>query len=300
MVQPDEQAGGGEFFGLAVMGEVIAEFREHRQSLLAFALCLVLEDEGEGFGGASGPVTGEEAGDLKQRLEEILAAGIELNSGRKVFEVKRGSRFQFLQVLLAPEGEPQTERLCFSFDSFGAEILELDRHGEAFEVYGDGALGQVFRQEADAGEGLGREEGAFTLAVSVAEAALEAAFEDGAEDGILAATAGADGGMTLVEEEGGTLLGVVDAAAEVVGGDAGGEGGIGTEEAEQLQAAGLAGLFFGGVDGEVGSEVEGGEAVGVEDPEGEEVALVVGAMEVGAYEADDFIQSFGGLLIFEF
>src|SRR5215813_2808741 len=120
---------------------------------------------------------------------------------------------------------------------------------------GDRALGQIFRQRADAGEGLGGEEDAFTLAVGMAKPTLKAAGEDGAQDGVLGATARAEGGVALVEQEGGALLGVVDAAAEVVGGEAGGEGGIGTEKAEQLQAAGLAGLDLVGVDGEVRSEV---------------------------------------------
>ena len=91
MVQPDEQAGGGEALGLAVVGEGFAQFIEQSFGVLALALCLVLEDEGEGFSGAFGPVTGEEACDLEQRLEEVLAAGAELYSGGKVFEVKRGS-----------------------------------------------------------------------------------------------------------------------------------------------------------------------------------------------------------------
>ena len=199
--------------------------------------------------------------------------------------------------MLAPEGEPLAQGLSFGFDSFRAEILEIDRHGQAIEVDGDGALSEVFREKADAGEGFGGKEVAFTFAVGVAKTALEAAFEDGAEHGILAAAAGADGRVALVEEEGGALLGVVDAAAQVVGGDTGGECGIGTEEAEELQTAGLAGLSLGGVDGEVGSVVEGGEAVGVEGPEGEEVALVIGAVQVADQEFSDIIKR--KLLIFD-
>ena len=165
---------------------------------------------------------------------------------------------------------------------------------------GDRALGQIFGQRADAGEGLGGEEDAFTLAVGVAETALEAAGEDGAQDRVLGATARAEGGVALVEQEGGALLRVVDAAAEVVSGEAGGESGIGTEEAEQLQAAGLAGLDFVGVDGEVRSDVQGREAVGMEDPEGEQVALVVRAVEIASEEFQDIIEGFGRLLIFDF
>src|SRR5215472_8039179 len=114
---------------------------------------------------------------------------------------------------------------------------------------------------------------------------LGSSTEDTAE-----APAGAEGGLAFVEQEGGAVLGVVDAAAQVVGGEAGGKGGMGAEEAEELQAAGLAGLDFGGVEGEVGSEVEGGEAVGMEDPEGEEVALVVGAVEIASEEGADIVQ----------
>src|SRR5215471_17069432 len=81
VVQPYEQAGGGDALGLAVVGEGFAQFKEQSEGVLALALHLVLEDGGEGVGGALGPVTGEEAGDVEQRLDEILAARIERDSG---------------------------------------------------------------------------------------------------------------------------------------------------------------------------------------------------------------------------
>src|SRR5215510_2751843 len=81
MVQPGEQAGGGDALGLAVVGEGFAQFMEQSQGVLALALHLVLEDGGEGIGGALGPVSGEEAGDRKQRLDEIRAAWREDDSG---------------------------------------------------------------------------------------------------------------------------------------------------------------------------------------------------------------------------
>ena len=79
----------------------------------------------------------------------------------------------------------------------------------------------------------------------------------------------------------------VKAIGEDGGGEAGGEGGFVAQQAKQLQAQALAGLFLEGADIERGGEVRGGEAVGVDDPEGEDEALVVSAGEVGTEEAHE-------------
>src|SRR5215470_2337963 len=155
---------------------------------------------------------------------------------------------------------------------------------------GDGAFGESVRQRANAGEGLGRKNDALTFAIGVAETAMEATGEDGAQDGILAAVARADGGVAFVEQEGGALLGVMDAAAQVVGGEAGGERGIGTKQAQQLQTESFAGLLHGRLDGEIGSDLSGRKAMSMENPKGEQGALVLGAGEVAGEEGDDIVQ----------
>ena len=155
---------------------------------------------------------------------------------------------------------------------------------------GEGAFGESVRQRANAGEGLGRKNDPLAFAISVAETAMEATGEDGAQNGILAAVARADGGVAFVEEEGGALLGIMDAAAQVVGGEIGGERGIGTEQAQQLQTKSFAGLLDGRLDGEIGSDLSGREAMSMENPKGDEGALVLGAVEVAGEEGDDVVE----------
>src|SRR5437763_12495388 len=106
---------------------------------------------------------------------------------------------------------------------------------------GDRAFGQSVRQRANAGEGFRRKNGALALAIGVAETAMEATGEDSAQDGILAAVAGAEGGVAFVEEEGGALLGVMDAAAESTGSEVGSKRGIGTQQAQESQTESFAG-----------------------------------------------------------
>jgi len=74
----------------------------------------------------------------------------------------------------------------------------------------------------------------------------------------------------------------VNALDQGGGGVAAGEGGMGAEQAEETEAEGFTGKFAGGLDGEVGSGTCGGEAVGVEDPESENGALVLAAMEIAS------------------
>src|SRR5579872_3052793 len=105
----------------------------------------------------------------------------------------------------------------------------------------------------------------------------------GAQSWGLTAGAGADGALTFVEQESGDRL-QFHAEGEV-GDEAGGEGRIFTEQVEQLQAEGLAGLLVGRLDGEVGSNLGGVEAVGVEYPESQHGTLVVRALQVAADEA---------------
>src|SRR5207302_8318110 len=111
-----------------------------------------------------------------------------------------------------------------------------------------------------------------------------------AQDGILAAVAGAEGGMAFVEEEGGALLGVMDAAAEAAGGEVGGKRGIGTKQAQELQTESFAGLLQGRLDREIGSDLDGRKAMSMENPKGDQGALVLGAVEVAGEEGDKVVR----------
>src|SRR5256714_10724384 len=165
--------------------------------------------------------------------------------------------------------------------------MQLNRGVELFEMDGDRAFGQSVRQRANAGEGLGRKNDAFAFAIGVAETAMEATGEDRAQDGILAAVAGADGGVAFVEEEGGALLGVMDAAAQSTGGEVGGERGIGTKQTQELQTESFAGLLHDRLDGEIGSDLGGRKAMSMENPKGDQGSLVLGAVEVGTEKAHE-------------
>jgi hypothetical protein len=61
------------------------------------------------------------------------------------------------------------------------------------------------------------------------------------------------------------------------------------KETEELEAECLAGLFLPGADVERGREGSGGHEVGVHGPEGEQVELVGGAVEVLFVEVDDLV-----------
>jgi hypothetical protein len=77
-------------------------------------------------------------------------------------------------------------------------------------------------------------------------------------------------------------------------GEAAGEPGFITQEAEQFQADGLAGLFLGGMDIETGRGEEGGVAMGMDDPEGEDDTLFLGALQMASDEINDAGEHFGG------
>ena len=172
----------------------------------------------------------------------------------------------------------------------GAELVQLNRGVEPFEMDGDRAFGESVRQRANAGEGLGRKNDALAFAIGVAETAMEATGEDSAQDRILAAVAGAEGGVAFVEEEGGALLGIMDAAAEAAGGEVGGKRGIGTKQAQELQTESFAGLLQGRLDGEIGSDLGGRKAMSMENPKGDQGALVLGAVEIAGEEGDNVVQ----------
>src|SRR5205823_3703352 len=155
----------------------------------------------------------------------------------------------------------------------GAELMQLNREVEPFEMDGDRAFGESVRQRANAGEGLGRKNDPLAFTIGVAETAMEATGEDSAQDGILAAVAGAEGGVAFVEDGGGALLRVMDAAAEAAGGEGGGKRVIWTKQAQELQTESFAGLRQGRLDGEIGSDRGGRKAMSIENPKGDQGAL---------------------------
>src|SRR5437016_1542430 len=88
----------------------------------------------------------------------------------------------------------------------------------------------------------------------------------------------------------GALLGVMDAAAEAAGGEVGGKRGMGTKQAQELQTESFAGLFQGRLDREIGSDLGGRKAMSMENPKGDQGALVLGAVEVAGEEGDNVVQ----------
>jgi len=61
------------------------------------------------------------------------------------------------------------------------------------------------------------------------------------------------------------------------------------EQAKELKAEGLAGVLFTGADVEGGREGCSGDDVGVHGPEGEQVELLGGAIEVFFIEVGDLV-----------
>src|SRR5205807_8998372 len=129
---------------------------------------------------------------------------------------------------------------------------------------GDGAVGKLFGKLSSASKGFGTEGIALVGAVGVAGAAFVTGGQDGAESGVLAARAGAEGGLAFIEQEGGDI--VVETLSQRGGGEANGQGRAIRQEAEQLQTQRLAGLLPGRLDGKIGRDAYCLKAMGVEAP----------------------------------
>ena len=61
------------------------------------------------------------------------------------------------------------------------------------------------------------------------------------------------------------------------------------EKAEELEAESLAGMFLAGADVEGGREGSGGNDVGMHGPEGQQVELLGGAVEILLVEVGDLV-----------
>jgi len=148
----------------------------------------------------------------------------------------------------------------------------------ALQHDGNGALGQGSGQGAGTGKGFRAVDVlVFPGMADAANGVLAVAGATGAEkadDGL--GLSGTKGGLPVIEQQGRAALG--DAFHEAGGGQAAARHpGIAGEIAEHLQADGLAGLLFRGVDVEVGSAGKSLKAVGMDDPESQDGALMLGA-----------------------
>ena len=97
-----------------------------------------------------------------------------------------------------------------------------------------------------------------------------------------------DAGLTFVEQDGGGST--LHQAAKAGGGNAGRESGKITEQLEELQAERLAGLLLCGLDREIRGDLGSMVAVGVEHPESQNGALMLGAIQVASNESGDIVE----------
>jgi hypothetical protein len=96
--------------------------------------------------------------------------------------------------------------------------------------------------------------------------------------------------MAVVEEQAAAKIVGLQLVEHNGGGHSGMKPGLARDQAEEFEAKGLAGLFFTGVDVEVGRGGSGGKAVGVQGPESEQVELIGGAREVLAKEGGQAVE----------
>src|SRR5215471_9464720 len=93
-MHPLQQGGGGETLGPGVVGEAIADIGEELLAVLQIEGDFFLEDVGEGFANARGPVTANGVGELEKRLTHVAAARREVRReilfgvGRPLFHVR--------------------------------------------------------------------------------------------------------------------------------------------------------------------------------------------------------------------
>jgi hypothetical protein len=138
-VHPVEEDGGGETFGIGVVGEAVADGSEELKAGLEMEGGFVFKDGGEGLTGPGGPFTSHHVGELEQRLAQILAAGREV--GRKVFFGIRRELFQTRQSLLGPGKEALLQRLGVLCGLTEMKPLYPIPRCEGFENDWEGAVG---------------------------------------------------------------------------------------------------------------------------------------------------------------
>ena len=101
--------------------------------------------------------------------------------------------------------------------------------------------------------------------------------------------------MPVVEQQGG--LGMGDAPDQMSSPDAAGHPGLAGEQAQQLQANGLAGLFLSRTDIEIRSAGQIVKAIGMHNPEHENSGLMVRADQKLAHEFGHGIEVGRGRLL---
>jgi hypothetical protein len=161
----------------------------------------------------------------------------------------------------------------------------------------DGAFGERGVKASVAGEGSGEEHG------FVVEVVLTVVFDADGETGVLLEAGGeqaleldvharfTEGGIAVVQQEstGEGFVAVGELMEQERGSGGGVHPGMVTEQAQELEAESLAGMFLAGADVERGRERGGGDDVGVHGPESEEVELLGRAVEVLVVEVDDVV-----------
>ena len=167
----------------------------------------------------------------------------------------------------------------------------------------DGALGETGVEASITGEGCGEKY------KPVVEAVFAVVFDADGEAGVLLEAGGeqavqldvharfAEGGITVVEQQ--SAVEGFEAAGELVEQERGSGGGVHgrsvAEQAQKLEADGLAGVFLAGTDIEGGRKRRARNDVGVHGPEGEQVELLGGAVEVLLIEIGDLIDQVVGV-----
>src|SRR5579864_6959411 len=172
---------------------------------------------------------------------------------RETVRVTRGRLLREANESARVAAGPETEL----FDEFEGVLavrvrIEATERVRAFSTSkGDGNAsgGQGWRKRIIAGEGLGTKEGIFMGGGKVAEVTIQAGVEQ-AEKGL--AFGGAEGAVTIVEEDGGVELVAVHAVGrgeqvfhDAVGGGPGDEHGIPGELPQQREADTFTGLRLG-------------------------------------------------------
>ena len=123
-VQPVQHIGGREAVGVAVVGEAVAEVGQELQIETKIKKGLLVEDNGESLEGAAGPGAAEEAGELEERLDDVLLA-----RGEVGWEGGTGHGGQFMQQGEQVDVGPMIEAVSDGLD-LGDGVAEIKALGD--------------------------------------------------------------------------------------------------------------------------------------------------------------------------
>src|SRR5215469_17355233 len=99
-VQPVEQGGGRDALRVAVMVKGFTQVVEKLKTVFAIVDEFLFKNSGQGFAGTLGPFAADEAGDLENRLDHVLAARGE--AGRKLRGGEGGQSLDVRPVFFYP------------------------------------------------------------------------------------------------------------------------------------------------------------------------------------------------------